>query len=226
MKEIIEQYGKAIVTAVTVSIILTILGGLTLFGTTGIINIAGQQTNELADGDTEITDSASVLTLNAQASSAVPELIVKANPQATVAISLNDIFNVLNATEDVDLSVAEITTELNDPSTNAVGSLVTVDGKTLTFSQEGVYYLTVDIRQANRMMSQTFKITVNSAPQQTSSSGGVSFSSSKKDDVKITQGPLGWSVQNNTKGTSALIFTKDTSGKSLSTPIGVNTTGK
>lgn len=160
MKEILNEYGSAIVTIVIAVIIVVLLGGLTIGNATGIIDIFGNNAEKLADTDVADTQSASVTVLNAQAAETVPELKVKANATVNKAITLNDLFEVTNNVKDVDLSVSEITTTLNDSSTDAASNgLVTLTGnKILTFKSQGEYYLTIDIRTSSRLMTKTFKV--------------------------------------------------------------------
>ena len=143
MAQVMREYGLTVITIIALAIILGILIIININNETGITNVAGSKISELADNDTMVTESASVSALNNQSTIPLPTVGVKANPQATVPITLNDIFAVANATEPVDLNVAEITSTINDPSTNVIGSKVTVDGKTLTFSQNGIYYITI-----------------------------------------------------------------------------------
>ncbi len=167
MKEIIDEYGSTIVTIAVAAITVVLLGGLTIGNATGIIDIFGNNAEKLADTDIADTQSASVTVLNAQAAETVPELKVKANATVNKAITLNDLFEVTNNVKDMDLSVSEITTTLNDSSTDAVSQgLVNISGtKNLTFTMPGEYYLTLDIRTPNRVVTRTFKVTAVSEPE-------------------------------------------------------------
>ena len=221
MKTVIEQLGGTLTTAIVVVLVTVIIGTIALFGTTGLINIAGRESAALADDDTTITDSASVTALNAQAQSATPTLTVVKNPTVNIGISRNDIFAVTGVSEEVDLAVSQITSELNNPQTNVIGSLVTVNGKVLTFSRAGTYYLTVDIRMSNRKMTETFKIIVEEAEEETSVSdfnNGWTFDITPKKGIStggsIEEGPLGFKITDSS-GNSRLIFNKDFNGNNV-----------
>ena len=238
MAQIIRQYGMIVITVVAVLVILGILVGISINNEKGVTNIAGSEISKLADDDTTVTESASVNALNNQSTIPLPTVGVKANPQATVPISLNDIFAVTNSTEPVDLNVAEITSVLNDPSTNVIGSDVTLDGKILTFQKTGTYYITLEIRQTNRMMRETYKLNVANAPvkevaQPTTNTSpnlntnvNISGKSSGGSSTHWEQGPLGGALIDNATGsTLGLMFTSDLNGNSIK-PTYVSTTGK
>ena len=237
MAQVMREYGLTVITIIALAIILGILIIININNETGITNVVGSKISELADNDTMVTESASVSALNNQSTIPLPTVGVKANPQATVPITLNDIFAVANATEPVDLSVAEITTAINDPSTNVIGSKVTVDGKTLTFLQNGIYYITIEIRQTNRMMRETYKLNVANAPVKEVAQPTTNTSPNLNTNVNISgksggsgthweQGPLGGALIDNATGsTLGLMFTSDLNGNSIK-PTYVSTTGK
>lgn len=171
MREVLRQYGTTIMVVIAALLIIGILMTITFNGSRGIVDIAGGEISNKADDNT-ITQTASEAELVSQSNSPIPILSVIGNPTATQPVNINDIFSITNTNDTVDLEVAQITTVLNDASTNVIGSTVTVDGKTMTFNEAGIYYLTVDIRQSNRKMTQTFKIVVDAPPVNQSASKG------------------------------------------------------
>ena len=239
MAQVMREYGLTVITIIALAIILGILIIININNEKGVTNIAGSEISKLADDDTTVTESATVNALNNQSTIPLPTVGVKANPQATVPITLNDIFAVANATEPVDLSVAEITTAINDPSTNVIGSDVTLNGKTLTFQKTGTYYITLEIRQTNRMMRETYKLNVADAPIKEVAQPTTNTSSNLNTNVSISgksgggssnthwiEGPLGGGLIDNSTGkTLGLLFTTDLNGNSIK-PTYVSTAGK
>jgi|GEM_PF-3124115 len=166
MKELLDQYGKTVVTIVIVVIITGILAVLTVNGATGIIDIAGRGSNKLADGDTEIVESAAVGLLDSQADTPIPELQVALHPIEGETLSVNKLFSFANNAGFVDIQPKVITTTLNDNNSDAEQQgLVTISGKNITFTRPATLFLTVDIRQENRLMTQIFKIVVDKMPE-------------------------------------------------------------
>ena len=188
MREVLQQYGSSIITAFIAMAIMVILGGVTIFGVTGIVDVAGRGISDYADDDVLIGDTVTTASLDNQSMLAVPELTVKTNPVEEVGISLNDIFDVSNVSGDIDLTVAQITTVLNDSSTDAISQgMAGVNGKVITFNKAGDYYISVDIRQSDRKITRTYKITVDKKPVAASPSISWDFSGfSGFGDLQVT----------------------------------------
>ncbi len=160
MLEIIKQYGTTIVTTIIATIIIVVLGGITIFGSVGIIDVVGKGSANLMDDDAYVTETVTTASLDNQAVLPVPALKISTTADIGKTYSVSDLFTITN-NEDADMAVANITTELNDNSTDAIslGKVeVNYNGKIITFKEEGWFYVTVDIRQEQRKMSQTFKI--------------------------------------------------------------------
>ena len=78
-----------------------------------------------------------------------------------IPITVSDLIGVINGVTNVDITPSEITTTLNDSSTDAISNgLVMLNGNVITFKTAGTYYLTVDVRQTNRKMTRTFMVNV------------------------------------------------------------------
>ena len=166
MKELLDQYGKTVVTIVIVVIITGILAVLTVNGATGIIDIAGRGSNKLADGDTEIVESVSAGLLDSQADTPIPELQVAIHPIEGETLSVNKLLALTYNAGTVDIQPKVITTALNDNNSDAEQQgLATINGKNITFTRPATLFLTVDIRQENRLMTQIFKIVVDKMPE-------------------------------------------------------------
>jgi len=166
MKELLDQYGKTVVTVIIVVIIMGILATLTVNEATGLIDIAGRGSNKLADGDTVIEESAPVGLLDSQAKTPIPELQVAIHPIEGETLSVNKLLSLTNNAGTVDIQPKVITTALNDNNSDAEKQgLATINGNNITFTRPATLFLTVDIRQENRLMTQTFKIVVDKMPE-------------------------------------------------------------
>ena len=166
MKEILDQYGKTIVTVITVVIIIGIVSTVTFNGITGVIDIAARGSSKLADDDTVINSTVPEGLLDAQANTAIPKLQVAFHPVDHETLSVDRLINKNNNAGTVDIQPTMITTALNDSGTDAeMQGLVTINGKDITFTDPMTLYLTVDVRQDNRLMTQTFKIIVDKRPE-------------------------------------------------------------
>lgn len=166
MKELLDQYGKTVVTVIIVVIIMGILAVITVNGATGIIDIAGRGSNKLADGDTVIVESAPVGLLDSQANTPIPELKVALHPIEGETLSVSKLLSLTNNAGFVDIQPKIITTALNDNNTDAEKQgLASISGNNITFTRPATLFLTVDVRQENRLMTQTFKIVVDKMPE-------------------------------------------------------------
>lgn len=166
MKELLDQYGKTVVTVIIVVIITGILATLTVNEATGLIDIAGRGSNKLADGDTLIEESVSAGLLDSQAKTPIPELQVAIHPIEGETLSVNKLLALTNNAGTVDIQPKVITTALNDNNSDAqMQGLATINGENITFTRPATLFLTVDIRQENRLMTQTFKIVVDKIPE-------------------------------------------------------------
>lgn len=166
MKELLDQYGKTVVTVIIVVIITGILAAITVNGATGIIDIAGRGSNKLADGDTVIEESAPVGLLDSQVNTPIPELQVALHPIEGETLSVNKLLSLTNNAGTVDIQPKVITTALNDNNSDAEKQgLATINGESITFTRPATLFFTVDVRQENRLMTQTFKIIVDKMPE-------------------------------------------------------------
>ncbi len=162
MKELLDQYGKTVVVVIIVVIITGILAALTVNDATGFIDIIGRGSNKLTDDDTVIEESASVGLLDAQADTPIPELQVALHPIEGETLSVNKLLVLTNNAGSVDIQPKVITTALNDNNSDAEKlGLAIINGKNITFTSPATLFLTVDVRQENRLMNQTFKIVVD-----------------------------------------------------------------
>lgn len=168
MRQILDEYGKTIITTVVVLIIFGIISVVTFRGVVGLIDIAGRNTNDLADNDTIITKSTSTNLLDSQVATVVPELQVAFHPVDHETLSVDRLIKKNNNAGNVDIQPTMITTVLNDNSSDAEKQgLASISGKNITFTNPTTLFLTVDVRQDNRLMTQTFKIIVDKRPEPT-----------------------------------------------------------
>ena len=103
MKELLDQYGKTVVTVIIVVIITGILATLTVNEATGLIDIAGRGSNKLADDDTVIEESVSAGLLDSQADTPIPELQVAIHPIEGETLSVSKLLSLTNNAGFVDI---------------------------------------------------------------------------------------------------------------------------
>ncbi|MCR4611498.1 MAG: hypothetical protein K5644_06340 [Lachnospiraceae bacterium] len=160
MKQILDEYGSTIITTIVGVIIIAVLGVVSFNGAVGLINIAGRETSDIADNDTNIVQTVTTASLDNQAELAVPDVRVKTKPKLGTSYKLTDVFELNNCEESASLSVAEATTELNDSSTDAIGTgMITLNSDTIKFNNVDTFYITLEIRQDSRKMSRTLEVT-------------------------------------------------------------------
>lgn len=160
MKELLDQYGKTVITAIILVVLTCIIAQISFSKATGLIEIGGFESGRLSDDNKAIEKSASMELLDSIVNTPAVELQVATHPKENEIMSVERLFLLDN--KEVDIMPVMISTVKNGDLEDATSQgIAVISGRNITFFNAGTFYLTVDVRQDNRLTTQTFRIIVD-----------------------------------------------------------------
>ncbi|MBE5898967.1 MAG: hypothetical protein E7279_05135 [Lachnospiraceae bacterium] len=146
MREVIEQFGSSVTATVVTVIIIGILTGISIFGVTGLVGVAGYGTAELTK-DGEMQESTASKLLTKQEEKDMPNVYVKTNPEINKPITVYDLFEYNDGTI---ISINEVDKEDLTEHTNTL----------ITFKEAGLYKLKTRVTENNKTSTMNYTVRV------------------------------------------------------------------
>lgn len=157
MRETIEQYGSTIVVTVVTVVIIGILTGISIWGVSGLISVAGFGESELTRDDGK-AESASEEALDIQVATPQVEITTKISPEINKAVALIDLVGTNPETE---IHVENVYVAKDGAYIDAEDNGLCVRNKDiLTFKTTDVFFVEVSIWETNRLSRKMARVNV------------------------------------------------------------------